>query len=141
MVQKVYYKTALKRFRDHYKKSFTKVRTKKERLGRSGTEITLLSSELKKGNGPRMYLQKKQTPQTIVLCHGLSDSPHYVSAIAKCFFDIGLNVVLPLLPAHGLKEPDAKMEDTSLDSKWKIEIDEMTEIAELLGAVVSLGGL
>ena len=38
----------------------------------------------------------------IVLIHGITDSPYYMEAIGKQFYAKGYNVVLPLLPAHGL---------------------------------------
>ncbi|MCP5108211.1 MAG: hypothetical protein GY950_32800 [bacterium] len=76
----------------------------------------------------------------IVLTHGLSDSPYYMKAIARKFFSEGANIVIPLLPAHGLIDPDKAMEDYKLDSKWKEEIDNAVEVALLLGGRVSLGG-
>ena len=105
------------------------------------THQAVLKSELlKKGNHPRIFFHGEQTKDAIVLTHGLSDSPWYVEAIARRFYDEGLNVILPLLPGHGLLDPDTAMEDEMLDTKWREEIDTAVELAVKLGNRISLGG-
>jgi esterase/lipase len=103
-------------------------------------QISISSIQLKNGNYPRIFHHGKKTKDVIILTHGLSDSPHYVEAIGKRFFNEGLNVILPLLPAHGLKDPNKAMEDRKLDFKWRAEIDAMVKIASSLGDRISLGG-
>jgi pimeloyl-ACP methyl ester carboxylesterase len=61
-------------------------------------------------------------------------------AIADGFFAAGANVVLPLLPAHGLVDPDEAMEDGDLDRKWVASFDHAVDVAEQLGGRISLGG-
>ena len=95
---------------------------------------------LRPGNGPRILYHGQPTKHVIVLTHGLSDSPHYLLAVAKRFYKEGCNVILTLLPAHGLKDPDEAMEDKSLDSKWKACIDNGVETAQFLGEKISVGG-
>ena len=132
---------AFQQFQDHYAERFTKIDSKS--VGNKGgiTEtFWVTSSMLKKGNHPRIYYHGKKTKDVIVLTHGLSDSPHYMDAVARRFYKEGLNVILALLPAHGLKDPDKAMEDRELDSKWREEIDACISVAEQLGNRISLGG-
>ena len=59
----------------------------------------------KPGNYPQILHSGQVSAQVIVLVHGLTDSPYYMQAIAEDFARKGFNVVLPLLPAHGLRRP------------------------------------
>jgi alpha-beta hydrolase superfamily lysophospholipase len=104
-------------------------------------QVAVTSPLLKEGNHPSLLLHEGVTADAIVLVHGLTDSPYYMEAIGRRFFKAGLNVVLPLLPAHGLRDPDKAMEDSRLSKKWRQEVDRATEIAHLLGERVSIGGL
>jgi esterase/lipase len=46
------------------------------------------------------------TTKAIVLVHGLTVSPYFMTAIGDHFFqNLRYNVYLPLLQCHGLKEP------------------------------------
>ena len=107
-----------------------------------GEEITLSSPKLKgPGNEPQLLIHKGgATGDVIVLCHGLSDSPYYMRAIGDRLFAAGANIVLPLLPAHGLIDPDEAMEDGNLDRKWVAAFDHAVDVAEQLGGRISLGG-
>ena len=96
--------------------------------------------KLRVGNGPRIFYHGDQSRDVIVLTHGFTDSPFYVQDIAGCFFREGCNVVMPLLPAHGLIKPDVAIRDEMLDIKWRDTIDSSVAIARLLGERVSIGG-
>lgn len=100
----------------------------------------LHSTLLKPNNGPRIFLHEHPTQDVIVLTHGLSDSPYYVQALAQNFYAAGCNVVLPLLPAHGLIDPNEAMKDEDLDTHWKETIDHAVATAAQLGTRVSIGG-
>lgn len=100
----------------------------------------LESPILRPGNGPRLLLQEKPAEEVIVLTHGLSDSPFYLEAVARHFYRAGCHVVLPLLPAHGLIDPDEAMKDEQLDQKWQETIDHAIHTAGLLGSRISIGG-
>lgn len=100
----------------------------------------LASPDLRAGNGPRIFHHGKKTDHVIILTHGLSDSPRYVEDVGKCFYHAGLNVVLPLLPGHGLVDPDRAFEDKNLDTCWRQKLDQTIELASRLGEVISLGG-
>jgi alpha-beta hydrolase superfamily lysophospholipase len=101
---------------------------------------SIMSKNLRENNYPMIFSHGEKTADVIVLTHGLTDSPYYMHAIGERFYDKGLNVVLPLLPAHGLEKPCTALEDIELEEKWKKEIDDAAEVALLLGDRVSLGG-
>lgn len=100
----------------------------------------LESPLLKPNNGPRLFLQDETAAEVIVLTHGLSDSPYYLEAVARRFYRAGCHVVMPLLPAHGLVDPDEAMQDEHLDRKWRETIDHAVHTARLLGEKISIGG-
>jgi len=128
-------------FRGHYEQRLGPVEVKRRAIT-GGEEITLSSPRLKgPGNEPQLLVHPGgPTEDVIVLCHGLSDSPYYMRAIADRFFAAGANVVLPLLPAHGLVDPDEAMEDADLDRKWVAAFDHAVDVASQLGRRISLGG-
>lgn len=103
-------------------------------------EYCLESPDLRPGNGPRVFHHGKKTEHVIVLTHGLSDSPGYMADIGRRFYRAGLNVILTLLPGHGLNDPDDAFEDSELDTYWRQTIDRSVELAGSFGEVISLGG-
>jgi pimeloyl-ACP methyl ester carboxylesterase len=135
IIEKIY-----AQFRKNYEylQSITGQETKDEDSIQYRYEIA--GPNLRPGNGPRIFHHGKKTDHAIVLTHGLSDSPRYVEEIGKCFHQAGLNVVLPLLPGHGLHDPDKAFEDKNLDAYWRHTIDHSVELAASLGNVVSIGG-
>jgi len=125
----------------HYRKRLGKVNLKfSTETGGVAQIINFSSSAVKKGNQPRIYFHGKKTKDVIILTHGLSDSPYYVKAIGKKFYKAGCNVIITLLPGHGLKVVGEKMEDENLKRKWKKEIDVAVEAAADFGSRISLGG-
>ena len=61
---------------------------------------------VREGCHPRIMEHREACEKAIVLVHGLTDSPYFMTAIADFFFDrLGYNVYLPLLHCHGLKDP------------------------------------
>lgn len=96
--------------------------------------------KLRAGNGPRILYHGERTSDVIILTHGFTDSPFYMQAIAESFYEEGLNVILPLLPAHGLKEPDELIRDEQLDTRWRKTLDHSVEVAKRLGDKISIGG-
>lgn len=131
---------AIEEFQSHYNNRLGKTKIEIEQITNNKACCFINSTKLRKGNAPRILHHGKVTKDVIILTHGLSDSPYYMEAVAKRFFNIGVNVILPLLPAHGLKEPNIAMEDKSLDSKWRTEIDAAVMIAQQLGSRISVGG-
>lgn len=96
--------------------------------------------KVRKLNHPRKR-EKRGARQSIVLVHGLSDSPYYMSALADYFHEeLGYNTYQPLLHGHGLKKP-AGMEFVELE-EWKRNVHfAVSRAAAKTPAHVSVGGL
>ena len=98
------------------------------------------SNKVRPGCYPRVMEHPDPTEKSIVLVHGLTDSPYFMTAIAEFFFgELGYNVYLPLLHCHGLKEPRG-MEDVKLD-EWKVNVSFAIKTAAAKSQTVSIGGL
>jgi esterase/lipase len=98
------------------------------------------SGAIRAGNEPEIMYHDEPRHNAIVLVHGLTDSPYFMKAIAKRFYAMGFNVLLPLLPGHGLKIPDSQI-DTVTFSEWQAEVNFAVDCATDLGQQVSIGGL
>lgn len=134
------YSTVLDFFQSHYMDRFGKSKLKPMELPGVSSAYCLESSVLKAGNGPRLLMHDHPVKDVVILTHGLSDSPYYLQAVARRFYAAGCQVVMPLLPAHGLIDPDQAMEDEELDRKWRATIDHAVQTAAMLGDRVSIGG-
>jgi esterase/lipase len=98
--------------------------------------------EVRPGCEPRQYLHAQPPANAIVLVHGLTDSPFYMGAVGEYFHtQMGFNVYLPLLAAHGLRDP-LGMRAASL-AQWIAQVDFALRCAQedAPGALVSIGGL
>jgi esterase/lipase len=85
-------------------------------------------------------MELSNSEKAIVLVHGLTDSPHFMSAIGEFFHQkLGYNVYMPLLHCHGLKEPEG-MESVEL-SEWKANVGFAIKSAAARCRRVSIGGL
>ena len=92
------------------------------------------------GCHPRIMEHKEPTEKAIVLVHGLTDSPYFMTAIGDSFFrNLGYNVYLPLLHCHGLKEPKG-MEGVDLE-EWKANVNFAVDVAASKANRVAVGGL
>ncbi|MDA1073165.1 MAG: alpha/beta hydrolase [Proteobacteria bacterium] len=78
---------------------------------------------------------------SIVLVHGLSDSPYFMQTIASHFHERHhYNVYLPLLQCHGLKEP-AGMDEVTVE-EWKRNVAfALDQAHQATPEHVSVGGL
>ena len=94
----------------------------------------------KPGNCPQVLHHGRVTDNVVVLIHGLTDSPYYMQAIAEDFAREGFNVVLPLLPAHGLRRPGRAFHSLKY-TDWIQTVDAICQIASQLGKKLSIGGL
>ncbi len=92
------------------------------------------------GNWPAILHHRRRTDRVLVLIHGLKDSPGYLRDVAGRFAAGGLNVVLPLLPGHGSRQPVPAMRGADVAS-WRATVDRAVEIAAELGDELSIGGL
>lgn len=98
------------------------------------------SGAIRAGNYPEIMYHGESRKNAIVLVHGLTDSPYFMKAIAKRFYAMGFNVLLPLLPGHGLKIPDSQI-DTVTFPQWLDEVNFAVDCATGLGQQISIGGL
>ncbi|MGC8773725.1 MAG: alpha/beta hydrolase [Chlorobaculum sp.] len=92
------------------------------------------------GCQPRIMEHPESPQKAIVLVHGLSDSPYFMTAIGDYFFHrLGYNVYMPLLHCHGLKDPKG-MEGVELE-EWKSNVAFAIDAASTKAGEVSIGGL
>ena len=92
------------------------------------------------GNWPKIFHHGHRTDRVLVLIHGLKDSPGYLESIGLRFAARGINVVLPLLPAHGRRDPLPEMRRVDVQA-WRSTVDRTIDIATALGRELSIGGL
>ena len=90
-------------------------------------------------NEPRIFDHGQRTAQVVVLIHGLTDSPYFLDEIGRIFYAQGFNVLVPLLPGHGLVQPDLINQVTY--GQWIDEVDFAMHIAAMMGETISIGGL
>jgi alpha-beta hydrolase superfamily lysophospholipase len=133
--------SALETFRADAALELGPVSLERSALPGGGERVEIVSEKLRgPGNAPVILHHGRRTEDAIVLIHGLTDSPHYMEAIGRVFHAAGVTVVLPLLPGHGLREPDADMEDSRLAERWKATADRAVALAAVLSDRVSMGG-
>ncbi len=93
------------------------------------------------GCHPRKMLHPSGAEQVIVLVHGLTDSPYFMSALGQYFYDIlGYDVYMPLLQCHGLKSPTNGMAGVAL-AQWLENVAFAIRSAAGGTTRVSIGGL
>jgi len=98
------------------------------------------SETVRYGCHPRKMVHPGGASQAIVLLHGLSDSPYFMSALGEFFYTaLGYDVYIPLLHGHGLQSP-RDMAGVALD-EWLRNVDFAVDAAARGGAKVSIGGL
>lgn len=87
-----------------------------------------------------VIMEHGRSDKAIVLVHGLTDSPFFMTEIANHFYrNLGYNVYLPLLHFHGLKDPKG-MEGVDL-KEWKANVRFAIATAKSKAEKVSIGGL
>ncbi len=101
----------------------------------------LSQDKVRAGSHPQILLHPPdKTTKSIVLIHGLTDSPHFMRDIADFFHEqLGYNVFLPLLRGHGLKQPKSMI---GIRLKhWMANVNFALESAHKCTSFVSIGGL
>jgi esterase/lipase len=77
----------------------------------------------------------------VVLLHGLSDSPFYLQSVAQAVHQAGMNVVVGLLPGHGLKtNSESILHDNNLRQIWRDYTDNLIAASNSLGNGIVVGG-
>lgn len=88
-------------------------------------------------SAPFALLHPQRTKHSVLLVHGLNDSPYYLKDIAEVLHKRGMNVVSILLPGHGLTiEEMHKVEYR----QWLRELNWGLRLAAQLGDDVLVGG-
>jgi esterase/lipase len=104
-------------------------------------DIKLCSSSLRNsGNSPYILLPKQTPKATVVLFHGLSDSPFFMRSIGEFLQTKGYVVIAPLTPGHGKKEADADMQDDQLQDRWVSHTQDVMNFASSFDLPVVIGG-
>lgn len=97
------------------------------------------SETVRDGCHPRKMLHASGADQAVVLVHGLTDSPYFMSAIGEYFYGaLGWDVYIPLLQCHGLKSPEG-MGGVALD-QWLLNVGFAVRAAGQRAAKISIGG-
>jgi pimeloyl-ACP methyl ester carboxylesterase len=88
-----------------------------------------------------MLTHGNRTDKVIVFFHGYSSSPQQFRVLGQHFFQLGYNVLIPLLPHHGMA--DRKLENLSTLRAEDLRdcADTGVDIAAGLGNKVYVGGL
>jgi len=113
----------------------------------------LLTHEALRGTGNQPFVwfrgdagqgDATRSQHVIVAVHGLTDSPHYITALCRRLFHRfpTCTVVGALLPGHGLRQADpALMRDESIRVQWHETVRRLvTDVAPRFGRTVSLVG-
>jgi len=100
-------------------------------------EIIRKSGGYRVPSSPFALFHHNQSLYSILLIHGLNDSPFYMADLAETLHDMGFNVLTVLLPGHGTKTRDM-LEITA--EQWRTEVEIGLNIAALVGKNVIVGG-
>lgn len=87
---------------------------------------------------PRLWATGKRTSYSVLVMHGLFESPHYMKGIAESFAKTGVNVVSILLPGHWALPLDSI--DTIAHHEYLSEMRKGLDIARRLGDRVLVAG-
>lgn len=95
------------------------------------------------GNAPYILLPRLSpalpvAKGVVVLFHGLSDSPYFVSSIGEFLRNDGYVVIAPLTPGHGKKEANADMQDNDLQARWYTHVDSVMTFANEMAQSANL---
>ncbi len=86
---------------------------------------------------PFLRVHGAPTAESVLLVHGLTDSPYYVATIGDALYARGYNVVSVLLPGHGT-HPECLLHIKK--AQWRREVRFGLSLARRLGAKVSMAG-
>jgi esterase/lipase len=89
-------------------------------------------------HAPRIRHHWRKTKYSVVLIHGLFESPRYMQGLADFFYDQGFNVVEPLLQGHWTKQLNEAQFVYS--TFWIDDAENALHYAEQLGDNVIMAG-
>lgn len=87
---------------------------------------------------PRLSANLTQPKGVVVLFHGLSDSPYFMSSIGEFLRSKGYVVLAPLTPGHGKIDADADMQDDTLKARWYEHTNTVMEFAHDMASTSDL---
>ncbi len=88
-------------------------------------------------NKPFLLLHPQKTERSLLMVHGLTDSPHSMRDLARIFHARGYNVAAVLLPGHGTCAQDLMRVTLK---EWRDEVALGFAAASALGEEISLAG-
>lgn len=86
---------------------------------------------------PFVRVHPDNNRRSILLIHGLTDSPYYMKDVAQVFHSKGYNVVAVLLPGHGTKRE--ALHKVKAD-QWRATVKQGLDLARRMGGETSIGG-
>ncbi len=103
-------------------------------------EVKICSKTLRNDGNAPFALMPSKPKGTVVLFHGLADSPYYLRSIAEYLYQQDYAVIVPLLPGHGKLDADADMQDPNLKQRWYAHVDNIMALAANSSEKVFVGG-
>ncbi len=91
--------------------------------------------------GSLLYVHGHRTPRSILLLHGLTNSPRQFRELAEQFHLRGYNVLVPRLPLHGLLPGDVAVLGALTAEQLRDFGDRSVDIAAALGDTLLVLGL
>jgi len=88
-----------------------------------------------------IYAHDEKRPRSIVLIHGLTNSPRQFRELAEQFYERGYNVIVPRLPEHGFRAADVGALKRLTAEKYRDYADQAVDVAAGLGDSVFVIGL
>jgi carboxylesterase len=82
-----------------------------------------------------------RTPRSVLLIHGLTNSPRQFRELAQQLHDRGDNVIVPRLPLHGLVSADVDALRDMRAERYRAYADSAVDVARALGDTVLVVGL
>ncbi|MCI0653804.1 MAG: alpha/beta fold hydrolase [Methylococcaceae bacterium] len=100
-------------------------------------EIRQKSRNYRLPSSPIGFLHPRRTEYSVLLIHGLNDSPFYMGDLAALLYEEGFNVVSILLPGHGT---DTRELSRVTAEQWRAEVETGLRIASFVGRKSIVGG-
>ena len=91
--------------------------------------------------GSLLYVHGHRTPRSILLLHGLTNSPRQFRELAEQFHARGYNVLVPRLPLHGLLPGDVAVLGALTAEQLRDFGDRSVDLAATLGDTLLVIGL
>src|SRR5215210_6420850 len=91
--------------------------------------------------GSLVLVHGRKTPRSVLLVHGLTNSPRQFRELGEQLYARGYNVYVPRLPEHGLRGADIALLATLTAEQYRDMADRAVDAAAGLGDSVMVIGL